>query len=347
MVCGICNKNHATILHNPEYKNKQTTHESKVATPVTRNDTSTTEKPGMDNLALTSSSTNSSNNKESTVNCTGIEKTTYSMVVPVYVSAGGIEKLVYALLDNGSDSCYIDKHVAKEIGATGKLQNVKMQTMNAITDETLTFFTDLNIRGYLNNNTTSLDAYEKDYINCDRSHIPTRDKCSKLPHLQRVASQIPSLLDIPIGLLIGADCPQAIHYKESLDGPDGEPFAAKTMFGWTLCGGKSSYLNQISCLNTQRKDNNAKEIFKMVEQDFKDVAGKPMSQQDLKFLHILNNGISQDDDGSYVMPLPFKSLPSLPNNRQQAEQRLRLLKTKLLKDPYYKEDYRKFMNTLL
>ncbi|KAF6033313.1 hypothetical protein EB796_008379 [Bugula neritina] len=73
-------------------------------------------------------------------------------------------------------------------------------------------------------------------------------------------------------------------------------------------------------------------LFPLVEQDFEDPGGKSMSQQDLKFLEILNDGIFKDEDGSYVMPLPFKSTPILPNNRHQAEQRLQLLRKKLQKD---------------
>ena len=110
------------------------------------------------------------------------------MVVLVYISAWGNEKLVYALLDNGSDSTYIDCSVAKEIKATGTLEDVQILTMNAVTDEKLMLYKDLTIRGYLTNNTTQLDAYEKQAINCSQEQFPTHDKCSKLPHLQKVIS---------------------------------------------------------------------------------------------------------------------------------------------------------------
>ena len=169
------------------------------------------------------------------------------MVVPVYISAGGNEKLVYALLDNGSDAIYIDCSVAKEIKATGTLEDVQMLTMNAVTDEKPMLYNDLTTSGYLTNNTTQLDAYEKQAINCSQEQIPTHDKCSKLPNLQKAAKHTPPLLDIPIGLLIGADCPQAVHHKESVDGPDDEPFAAKTLFRWTICGGRSRNPTQKKC----------------------------------------------------------------------------------------------------
>ena len=65
------------------------------------------------------------------------------MVVPVYISAGGNEKLVYGLLDNGSDSSYIDCSVAKEMLATDTLEDVQMLTMNAVTDEKLMLYKDI------------------------------------------------------------------------------------------------------------------------------------------------------------------------------------------------------------
>jgi hypothetical protein len=48
------------------------------------------------------------------------------------------------------------------------------------------------------------------------------------------------------------------------------------------------------------------------------------------------------------MRLPFKEEnATLPNNRPQAEQRLKSLKKRLLSDVKYRQDYANFMNTII
>ena len=54
------------------------------------------------------------------------------------------------------------------------------------------------------------------------------------------------------------------------------------------------------------------------------------------------------DDSHYEMPLPFKGENiALPNNRPQAEQRLKSLKKRLLSDDKYRQDYVNFMNGII
>ena len=58
-------------------------------------------------------------------------------------------------------------------------------------------------------------------------------------------------------------------------------------------------------------------IIKMFELDFNQNYGdsKVLSQEDRKFIRILEKGISFRD-GHYQMPLPFRDdMPSLPNNK--------------------------------
>lgn len=348
MVCEICGKNHVTVLHNPQHitGNASNGGQTGQLLPKANPPDVKQQNPPRD-TATESSASPLANNNPKKVMRTKVERATYSMVVPVYVSAGGIEKLVYALLDTASDSCYIDGKVAAEIKAHGVEKEVTMLTMNAETKECLNMYKNLNIRGYLTNASTSMDAFQSNDIRCNPTEIPTPERCAKIPHLQKISHHLTPLLDIPVGLLIGGDCPQAICPKASIEGPSGDPFAVKTMFGWTLCGGKPQPSTIISCRTTMRPMEPRPELFQLVEQDFKDVEGKPISQQELKFLEILDRETIQEENGTYVMPLPFKSRPQLPNNRRQAVQRLLQLKTKLLRDPNYKTEYQQFMNNLL
>ncbi|XP_067931866.1 uncharacterized protein [Watersipora subatra] len=323
--CSNCHRMHPTMLHDPDWK------------PTEKSDSqrNSSQQP-------TTSNQGKEQTKTKTCNSTGVYgQSSFSMMVPVYVSAGNNEKLVYALLDTLSDITFIDKQTAMEIGASGIPDTLNLETMNAISRSSTLRYEKLQIRGYLTDEISTIDAVERPEIKCHSDNIPTDEKCRKIPHLRSLARHLPPKLDIPIGLMIGKDSPEIITPLLTKRGEAGETSACKTMFGWTLCGGKLK-----TKLATSFKTDAT--LFPIVEQDFEDPGGKPLSQQDMQFLKILDEGIHQDPDGSYVMPLPFKSssTPILPNNRHQAEQRLGLLKNKLLKDSAYEADYRKFMNTL-
>ena len=68
---------------------------------------------------------------------------------------------------------------------------------------------------------------------------------------------------------------------------------------------------------TQTSELSSPTIFKMVENDFSDLDGNPISQDDLLFINILETNTTQDKDGTLVLPLPFKRRPNLLDNRSQ------------------------------
>ena len=98
---------------------------------------------------------------------------------------------------------------------------------------------------------------------------------------------------------------------------------------------------------TQTSELSSPTIFKMVENDFSDLDGNPISQDDLLFINILETNTTQDKDGTLVMPLPFKRRPNLPDNRSQALKRLCQIKAKLQRDDSFKTDYCGFMQNLM
>ncbi len=87
-------------------------------------------------------------------------------------------------------------------------------------------------------------------------------------------------------------------------------------------------------------------VIRALEADFKDTnhGEKSISQDDIQFMHLLNERIHQNADGHLEMPLPFKTHPQLPENKQLALVRLKQLKGKFEKNPKFKEDYIKFMD---
>ena len=89
------------------------------------------------------------------------------------------------------------------------------------------------------------------------------------------------------------------------------------------------------------------EVMKVLESDFQETRYENkigMSIQDEQFLKKMSEGIRKREDGHFQMPLPLKSdKMALPNNKIVAMQRLKGLKSKLVRNESYRRDYTGFM----
>lgn len=166
---------------------------------------------------------------------------------------------------------------------------------------------------------------------------------------------MPDLLDCPVGLLIGYDCPRALKPTQVISGKDHEPYAVKTDSGWSIVG--SIAPNTCSrnvkwfCHRISVKELpviTPASIIRTLEADFQDTdtKEKTISQEDIQFLQQLDERVQQDREGRVEMPLFFREHPQLPNNKQLATIRLKHLKRKLEQSPKYREDYVRFMDSV-
>ena len=72
-----------------------------------------------------------------------------------------------------------------------------------------------------------------------------------------------------------------------------------------------------------------------------------LSQNDLKFLDMIEKTIHRDKNSFCEMPLPFIDKPNLYNDKFVAEKRLDHLKKRLLKGKIYHDDYNIFMSEII
>ena len=330
VICKRCNKpSHPTALHDDNWKPRSA---------------------GETNSQSKDDKTNPGTAHDVHTKATSMERKVLSMAVPVFVSNGnGKELLVYALLDTQSDSCFISKEVAQYIGARGEATQVTVCTMNGKQGRTTKRYRSISLRGYLTTATTTIHAYEQDeLISVSKDQIPTDEAARRMAHLQDIAVNLPPLLDAPVGILIGADCPEALTPLSSLSGGPGQTFAVETMFGWTLCGGPSQgETKQPKATTFKTETKRDAEILQLLERDFKHTDGNETSQEDLRFMKIMEAESKQMTNGSYELPLPFKAKTQLVDNRAQAERRLEQLTKKLNADPAYCKEYCDFMTNLI
>ena len=289
-----------------------------------------------------------------------------SLTLPVWLSSKDNpdnETLVYALVDSQSDTTFVDQTLAEQLNLSPRFKettrlNVKTlsTTDGSSTSIVCDKITNLRVRGYMDNTYVDLPAsYTVNHIPFQQETVPTCETAKHWRHLQHIADQIPPLLNCEPGILIGFDCSHAFLPRECIAGDDTEPFAVKTDLGWGIIGSATHSVPAKSICNRITTKEvplvSPSDAVKALERDFENDkhADKAISQDDLQFLHILENGIIREEDGRCKMPLPFKfkQVPTLPNNRCTAVKRLDHLKQKFIKNKDLQSEYTLFMEDIL
>lgn len=241
----------------------------------------------------------------------------------------------------------------------------------------------LQVRGINSDTKIKLPTtYTRDYIPSNRSHIPTSATARAWPHLEHLADEMSPELDCEIGLLIGYNCPQALLPRDVIMGDEDQPYVQRSALGWSIIGCSNTDLDcshedeigvshriivkqvlpatklsselksevKFVCRTQVKEIITPSDILKVFESDFTERTSEEVSisQEDIKFLAKLKEGIKQKSNGHYEMPLPFKEeRSSLPNNKACAEHRLKCLEKRLRRDDQYRNDYVEFMEDII
>lgn len=365
-VCKTCKGKHPTILHQDRtaYTEKKAQFEERkgrktVSTQTNEESTEVLSAKVLQNAHNTHTST----------------------VIPVWLSTTSEpdrEVLIYALLDTQSDTTFVLQEVADSLVSDKTPVQLKLSTMaSRNTVVSCQRLTGLQVRGFSSVKKITLPVtYSRDFIPANKTHISTPQTAKAWPHLEHIAPEIAPLQTCDIGLLIGYNCPQALLPREVVSGKDGQPFAQRTDLGWSIVGCSNPCIDygdavglshrivvkevtpilksshglttevRYSCQRQIKELATPPDILKVLESDFNErsVEDSHISQEDLRFLSIMEDGIRLKDDGHYEMPLPFKETkPELPDNKICAIHRLKSLERRLKKDDSYFQDYVAFM----
>ncbi|XP_063592525.1 uncharacterized protein LOC134769716 [Penaeus indicus] len=302
-----------------------------------------------------------------------------SMIVPVWLHHKSDEQkkvLVYALLDDQSDVCFIKNSALGNLGIGGIKVHLRLATMNGEQTVTCSKSCGLIVKGVYENRDIPLPhTYSREVIPCRRDQIPRPETAREWPHLERIVEKLmPYSDDVEVGLLIGLNCIKAIKPKEIITGNDNDPYAKRTDLGWGIVGKvrgvDSKEVDVVSVHRTMMQEViinhekkcclftvptkvkeiiNPEQVKKMFELDFNDVNDDcPISQDDKMFIKGMREGIHQVERGHYEMPLPLKNIDfKFLNNRDVILHRLMNLKRKFRQKKDYYEDYVKFMKDLI
>ena len=309
---------------------------------------------------------------------------TTSMIIPVWLhhkDNPDKEVLVYALLDDASDSTFIKSETLRDLGLKGPEIKLNLYTMLGKEEICVEKISGLVVKRIDKRVEIELPKlYSRASIPFRRNQIPTPEVAKEWPHLTKIADKLhPYQSGTDVGILIGCNCPRAIKPREVVLGKGDDPYAVKTLLGWGIIGPITSQqerqedeedaeptmchriLSREIGSNTPtslsfipkvqfKEEINPHAVKKMFEMDFseKNSSHEALSQEDRKFLAIVEDGIRHCEDGHYEMPLPLRvPAPTLPNNREVALRRLIQLKRRFNSDRKYKDDYTAFMEKVI
>jgi hypothetical protein len=364
--CDTCKKSHPTALHGDFKENPNK------------------DKPKPEEQTAVASNT---------VNCTkacfmsdGSQARISSMIVPVWIHHNDnpeTEKLVYALLDDQSDTTFITQETLKCLNVDGPETLLSLSTMHADKEVISSHkIKGLTVCDYNHHVSIPLPtAFSCTTIPAKRTQIPCPEMTRQWSHLAKIENKLmPYQHDIEVGLLIGSNCSRAIMPREIIPaGPDNGPYAQRTDLGWGIIGNvtkakrkqdedqenehvthrvisrsvrdtnlRHQKASHFSIKTTTKEVINPVQVRQMMESDFSEARASDqpaLSQDDRKFMLKMERGIRQRENGHYEMPLPFREEePKMPNNKPIALNRLTRLKTRLDHDEQYREDYVAFMN---
>ena len=301
-----------------------------------------------------------------------------TMILPVYVrhvNSPDKESLVYCMLDTQSDSSFIRSDILTDLNISGDPVKLSLSTMDRSNH-----FVDslkvkgLQVRGY--HSSVAIDipyAYTRSTIPGNKAHIPTPSKIKGWSHLNSIHNDLIEELNIPIALLIGYNCPEALVPRKIIPAVGLGPFAEYTSLGCGVVGlldssqdgavsnkvltyevsdseGQLSHVSSVCLRSSAKEIFSPQDLCSILERDFKDMEldAEAYSIQDQRFLSLLDKGTKVRSDSHLEMPLPFKACdrPELPSNCKAAFVRLMKLKERFLRDPSFFKDYYEFMNDL-
>ena len=168
-------------------------------------------------------------------------------------------------------------------------------------------------------------TYSRSFLAVGPEEIPTPSRIRPWDYLERLASIIPDYDPaIPIGLMIGGNCPKANEVVEIIPSVGDGPYAKRTRLGWCVIGPiescresqeihsyytnlrgnipvKDVLTNKVAShtfiSNDSTQDIYTKMLHHMYQQDFNEPSGEKegLSLEDGRFLQIMEDNITVVD----------------------------------------------------
>ncbi|XP_074653635.1 uncharacterized protein LOC141907794 [Tubulanus polymorphus] len=280
-------------------------------------------------------------------------------VVPVRLrTKGGLKEVVtYAFLDPGSSISICCVKLAEKLGASKRPSNINVGTVNSPNGELIKTckVAGLEVRPLemVDEGSVKLPAvYTLQSIPVTEEDMDKEGELQSWPHLNSLRPF--ARLKTEVGLMIGANVPDAFTPTAIWTGPSGSPYAAITTLGWVVWNvvrekSKNKVVHRTWLTENEELKNLESRLvetfnFGFTERTIDDE--KQWSQEDRAFMEKVGSQIKLVD-GHYEISLPFRESIKLPCNRPAAESRLTNLRKRLMADSRLRAEYVACMNDVI
>ena len=321
-----CGRKHHFLLHRDQPNRQARTPE-------------TTSSPN-ENSTMTPSAEGASESSKCFACATNAKSQAFLNIVPVRISAGKKTVCCFAFLDQGSTTSLCDERLLKELDITGEKTSFTLSTLN-------------NSAAQVGSKVDLMVSSLSDSGNLRLKNVLSVNKLPVRPnqplkhsgktcwtHLQKL--KIPHLENQEVMLLIGVDTPEAFWIEDEIRGKPGEPYAIKTMLGWSLIGPATGEASEVSANFMTADESLEQQVRSMweLERHFSTGIECQMSRNDRYALRIMKDSTVLTEDGHYQLALPWRpGAPQLESNKNQAAVRLAYLKKRLEKDAELQKRY--------
>ena len=163
---------------------------------------------------------------DSVKNChVNIKNTVFMPTVPVIINNAFKTRVLF---DTASTNSFVSRNAVATLGITGETVSHELCTFSHV-DDKLSEIVEIRLQSIVSDDYVSCFAYVVDSIPVSSPEVDTQ----RFSHFQ----DLPLNDDIEsVDVLIGQDCSEALIPLEVRKGKKGEPFATRTMLGWSMNG---------------------------------------------------------------------------------------------------------------
>ena len=339
--CKRCGKQHASILHEAKWEKLKRSGKDKQSQQLPTS-TENNEERDVPN--------GTGNYIDSTYHIRGNKVALPLIPVKVTSPESQITVETYALLDTGSNVTLCHDKLMSMLNAHGRQEKMTLTTLEKEKSEATVTVLSLQVSSHDGEQCISIpQVFSRPKLNLSSDNLVTELEVQRWPHLRDLPLHHAEIEDVT--LLIGQDCPEALIPVATIPGSKGEPYAVKTLLGWTVSGPISK--RAVPQMPASYYISNADPLQERVDRFWAlESSGiydeeRGMSVDDGKVLALWQEKI-KFETGHYTLPIPFRNPhPGLPDNRDMAERRLASLSRKLIKFPELHEKYVDGMEELL
>ena len=279
----------------------------------------------------------------SSVSKESISNQVFLNIVPVHVYSKKSCVDTLAFLDQGSTTTLCDGRLLESLGISGEKTSYSITTVNQTSEQRNGRKANLLILAVASNETIELkNVYCVDKLPIRPNPKLTEDDLTSWPHLYGLEQ--PAVRTQEFQLLIGVDNPEVFWTLDERHGIKGDPFAVRTILGWSLLGGTVGKSNHNLNVNFVRTTNDLLQkqvecLWKLNNVPTLSCLGVGMSKNDRYAMKILEES-QQYKDGHYQVGLLWRpGTPNLKSNYQQALHRLQTSKRRMQKDERFHNMY--------